>query len=270
MRRLTLATVFLLTPGCWPVTPCLASDTKLTDDDKIEILRGLMAEYATVKVFLPRSKKPLEFESSGKWDKDKWQDIGREFGPAARVGDIVQITKVGFENDRLVLEINGGMKGGRGRWYDHVQVGMGGGMAPVNGNQNSSAPSGTTIALVFEQHVPPVKAAELKKMLAPILDFEKHSATTNYVETLPAPVQAAIKQKKVIEGMDRDQVLLALGRPRHKERATDKDGNEIEDWIYGDPPGVITFVTFNGSKVVKVRESYANIGGSTAPPLPSH
>ena len=30
-----------------------------------------------------------------------------------------------------------------------------------------------------------VKATEIKKMLAPILDFEKHSATEHYVETLP-------------------------------------------------------------------------------------
>src|SRR5205823_12623179 len=113
-------------------------------------------------------------------------------------------------------------------------------------------PSGTNMALLFDKRVPPLKAAELKKLLAPILDFEKHSATKNYVETLPAPVQEAIKQKKAIEGMDKDQVLLALGKPRHKERATDKEGNEIEDWIFGEPPGIITFVTFNGSKVAKV------------------
>lgn len=267
MRRLTLA-AFLMAPGAWLFTPCQAADQKLTEDDRIEILRGISAEYATVKTYLPRSKKPLEFDSHGNWDKDKWQEAGREFGPAARVGDMVQITKVTIEGDKILLEINGGMKG-KGKWYDHVQVGMGGGMAPVNGNQ-TNAPSGTYIAMLFDKHVPPLKSAELKKMLAPILDFEKHSATTNYVETLPAPVQEAIKQKKVIEGMDKDQVLLSLGRPRHKERATDKEGTEIEDWIYGEPPGVIMFITFNGSKVAKVREAYANVGGSTAPSLQPH
>ncbi len=248
------------------LTPLPASAQKLTDDDKIEILRGLMAEYATVKAYLPRSHKPLDFNANGTWDKEKWQDAGREFGPAARVGDLVQITKVGIESDRIVLEINNGMKG-KSHWYDHVQVGMGGGMAPVNTNQNSNAPSGTTMALVFEKHVPPLKAAELKKMLAPILDFDKHSAAETYAETLPAPVKEAIKNKKVIEGMDRDQVLLAVGRPRLKERDV-KDGVETEDWIYGEPPGIITFVTFSGSKVIRVRESYAGAGGSTAAPLP--
>ena len=67
--------------------------------------------------------------------------------------------------------------------------------------------------------------------------------------------------------MDRDMVLLALGRPRHKERSVTKDGVESEDWIYGEPPGKITFVTFAGSKVVQIKEAYADIGGSTAPPL---
>src|SRR5438445_5210854 len=108
MRRLTIATLFLVAPGSWLVPLCQASDAKLTDDDRIEILRGLTAEYATVKTYLPRSKKPLEFDSSGNWDKDKWQAAGREFGPAARVGDMVQITRVMIENDKIVLEINGG------------------------------------------------------------------------------------------------------------------------------------------------------------------
>jgi hypothetical protein len=262
MRRISIIAVLFLTHG-------FAGDTKLTDDDRIELLRGLTAEYATVKTYLPRSKKPLEFDSHGNWDKEKWQEAGREFGPAARIGDLVQITKVSIESDKILLEINGGMKG-KGHWYDHVQVGMGGGTAPVNTNQNTNAPSGTYLAVVFDKRVPPVKTAELKKLLAPVLDFEKHSATVNYVETLPAPVQEAIKQKKAIEGMDRDQVILAMGKPRHKERATDKEGAEIEDWIYGEPPGIITFVVFTGSKVSKVRESYASVGGSTAAPLQPH
>jgi len=250
------------------VTPAFGTDQKITEEDRIELLRGLGSEYATVKVYLPRSKKPLPFESSGTWDKEKWQEIGKELGPAARVGDLVQVTRVAIEGDKIILEINGGMRG-KGHWYDHVQVGMGGPnqqqQVPVG--QNSNAPSGTSIALLFNKPLPSLRAADVKKMLTPILDFEKQSATENYVDKLPEPIQKAIKQNKAIEGMDRDQVLLAMGKPRHKER-TSKDGLDSEDWIYGDPPGKITFVTFTNSKVVKVREAYADIGGSTANPLP--
>ena len=267
MTRRSLCCVLSCSLGLLNLPVARASD-KLTEDDKIEILRGLTAEYATVKTYLPRSKKPLEFDSHGNWDREKWQQIGREFGPAARVGDLIQVTHVNIENDKIILELNGGMKK-KGHWYDHLEVGMGTTTTPVSTQQNTSAPGGTTIALLFDKKVPPLKAADLKKMLAPVLDFEKHSATENYVETLPAPVQEAIKEKKAIEGMNQDQVLLAMGRPRHEERST-KDGVDMEDWIYGEPPGKITFVTFTGSKVTKVREAYAGVGGSTAAPLPPH
>jgi sulfur carrier protein ThiS len=244
-----------------------AADKKLTEDDRIEILRGLLSEYATVKSALPRSKEPLPFDSNGTWDKQKWSEANQKWGPAARVGDLVQITKLNIEGDKILFEINGGMKG-KGSWKDHIQVGMGNTTRPVSSGQNSNAPGGTNIALRFNQPIPPVKAADIKKMLAPVLDFEKESATENYVEKLPEPIQAAIKANKAIEGMDREMVVMALGKPRHKERSTDKDGTETEDWIYGDPPGKITFVTFANSKVIKIKEAYADVGGSTAPSLP--
>ncbi len=241
--------------------PLTGSD-RLTDSDRIEIVRGLTAEYATAKIILPRCKKPLAFQSSGKYDKAAWAEAGRELGPAARAGDLIQITKVTIESGRILLEINNGLKGKK-KWYDHIEVGMGGSTRPVSSDQNSHAAAGTYIAVEFEDRVPVVKASEIKKMLAPILDFEKHSATEQYVETLPEPVRQAIAAKRAIEGMDRDQVLLAMGRPVRKTRET-KENVDLEDWIYGQAPGKITFVTFGGGKVVKVKETYAGLGGSTA------
>jgi hypothetical protein len=271
-RGLVLSAFWLLAPGSFLLPSASAGDKKLTDDDRIEILRGIMAEYATVKAYLPRSPKPLAFDSSGTWDKQKWVEAGQKFGPAARLGDLVQITKVTIEDDKILLEINHGMKQ-KGGWRDHVQIGMGGpvggGVSQVNTQQSTSAPSGTNLALLFNKPIPPVKAADIKKMLAPLLDFNKETATENYVEKLPEPIQNAIKANKAIEGMDRDQVLLALGKPRHKERNVSADGTETEDWIFGEPPGKITFVTFAGSKVTQIKEAYADIGGSTAPPLPA-
>ena len=257
----------LLVPAALLALPAFAGGTKLTDDDRIEILRGIMAEFATVKAYLPRSTKPLPFDSNGTWDKEKWKEMGREMGPAARVGDLVQVTKVTIESDKLLLEINGGPKR-KGHWYDHVQVGMGNSTQPVSRDQNRAAATGTLIALEFHPSVPPIKAAEIKKILSPVLDFDKQSATEQYVEKLPEPVQKAIKEKKAIEGMDKEQVMLSLGKPRHKER-DNADGIETEEWIYGEPPGKITFITFgSGGKVLKVKEGYADLGGSTAAPLP--
>jgi len=80
---------------------------------------------------------------------------------------------------------------------------------------------------------------------------------------LPEPIKVAVKSKKVIEGVNHDQVLLAVGKPVRKSRET-KEGADSEDWIYGEPPGRMTFVTFAGDKVVKVKETYAGLGGSVA------
>ncbi|MGH9721958.1 MAG: hypothetical protein ACRD8O_17260 [Bryobacteraceae bacterium] len=223
-----------------------------------------MAEYATVKKPLPRSKKPLPFESTGKYDEKHWTEMGKELGPAARVGDLVQITKVTLEDDQILLEINGGIKSGR-KWYDRIEVGMGSRTGPIG--QSGTPTAGTNIAVLFHKPLAAMKAADIKKMLAPIFDFDKRSATELYTETLPPEIQQAIKEKKAREGMDREQVLLAMGRPVHKTRET-KDGLELEDWVYGAAPGRITFVTFNGNKVIKVKESYAGLGVEAAGPLP--
>jgi hypothetical protein len=237
---------------------------KLTFDDEVELVRGLNAEYAKVKAYLPRSKKPIDFNVDGTWDKQAWLNAGEKLGPAARVGDQIQITKVTLENDKIILEINGGLKSGH-HWYDNVQVGMGGGTGPVT-NGNSNATAGTYIAILFHKPLEPIKAADVKKLLAPILDFDKHSATEVYADTLPPEIKAAIKEKRARAGMDKDQVIMAMGIPVRKIRET-VDDIEAEDWIYGTPPGKITFVTFNGSKCVKVKESYAGLGAEAAAPL---
>jgi hypothetical protein len=166
-----------------------------------------------------------------------------------------------------VFEINGGTRSGH--WYDHVEIGMGGTTSPVSTNQSGQGVHGSHVVLVFPDSVPSLKAAEVRQMLASIFDFEKHSASEQYVDKLPEPIKKAIKEQRAIEGMDRDQVLLALGKPRSKSRETNRDGDEIEDWVYGEPPGKMTFVKFNETKVVAIQESYANIGGTTAPPLPA-
>ena len=257
MRTLAAIGLMCLVPGL-----ARAAD-KLTFDDRVELTRGLMAEYATVKVLLPRSRKPLEFDANGTYDKKKWDEVAKVGGPAARAGDMVQITKIDLDEDKIVLEINHGMKG-KGHWYDHVQVGMGTTTRPVS-QGDSTAPNGTSIAILFHKPLEPIKAADVKKMLAPVLDFEKRSATELYSDTLTPEIKQAIHDKRVTVGMDRDQVVMAMGRPQHKERDT-KDGVETEDWVFGTPPGRITFVTFEGSKVSKVKEAYAGLGTEVADP----
>jgi len=238
---------------------------KLSWEDRVELTRGLMAEYGTVKVLLPRSRKALEFNSDGTYDKKQWSETAKESGPAARSGDLVQVTKITLERDRIVFEINGGFKGGR-KWYQGVQVGVNNGQSVPISNSDSNAPGGTSLALLFHKPLEPIKATEVKKMLAPVLDFEKHTVTEVYSESLPPEVQQAIKEKRAREGMNHEQVVMAMGRPDLHSRET-KDGMELEDWVFGHAPGKITFVTFNGDKVIKVKEAYAGLGTQVADPV---
>ena len=216
------------------LAPLARAAGKLSLEDRIELTRGLTAEYANAKVLLPRSKKPLEFNAqSGAYDKKEWAAIARESGPAARTG----------------VQVDGG---------------MGGAPAPISNNSDVNAPGGTSIVVLFHKPLEGVKSADVKKMLAPVLDFDRHSVTEIYSETLPPAVQQAIKEKRALVGMDREQVRMALGQPTHKERESN-DGVDTEDWVFGTPPGKITFVTFSGEKVIRVKEDYAGLGTDVSP-----
>ena len=232
---------------------------KLTDQQRIELIRGLSSEYAKAKVELPRSKQALALDTQGAYDKNTWVEAGRQYGPAARVGDMVQLTSVDIQSDRIVFVINGGFNAGKNRWFNHVQVGMGGSTTPVSKNTNANAPAGTSIVLMFKAPVPGVNPAEIKKMLSTVLDFEQHSATQTFLESLPPEMQQAVKEKRVLVGMNRDEVLAAVGKPVRKVRDIE-DADETEDWIYGTAPGKITFVKFKDGKVIKVRDDYAGLG----------
>jgi hypothetical protein len=260
-----IATVAILSAVGAGLPAARAAD-KLTFEDRIELTRGLMAEYGTAKVLLPRSRKALELETNGSYDKAQWAAVVRQEGPAARSGDMVQITKITIDSDRIVLDINGGYKGGR-HWYSGVQMtGTMGQQVPTGGqNSDVNAPGGTTIAILFHKPIEPIKATEVKKMLAPVIDFDKHTVTEIYSESLPPETQKAIKEKRAAEGMNHEQVLMALGHPAHKSREV-KEGIELEDWVFGQAPGKITFVTFKGDKVVKVKEEYAGLGTQVQDP----
>jgi hypothetical protein len=250
----------------------LHGDTKkLSQDQRVELVRGLSSEYSTTKILLPNSRKALPFEENGTWNKKIWEDALRKDGPAARLGDLVQITKVDVDDDAITLQVNNGLRKQGGTWRDKVQISIGGVTPAQKEPQGGSQPhTGTAIVIKFKDSIGDITSAQLKKLLAPVLDFEKHSASENFIDTLPPETQQAIKEKKAIEGMDQEAVILALGRPLRKTRET-KDDVEQETWQYGEPPGRVTFVTFAGPKVIRVRDTYAQMGGSVAQfPSPDH
>lgn len=234
---LKLALMVLL--AALPLAVCAGDNQKaaekpkvLREESKVWIIRGLSSEYATARKPLPRGDKGLPLRSNGKIDEKELTQRLTDKGAAVRPGDVVQITAIKFEKDKIIFQINGGGKG-QGHWYDRVQIGVGNSTQPI-GNRGQSAPAGSSIELVFDGRVPDITVDDLKQILTPVLDFNRRSPAVLYTESLPKEVQEAIKNHKATVGMDREMVLAALGRPERKSRES-KEGVEQEDWITGFP-----------------------------------
>ena len=244
-----------------------AIEQPLSTANRMEIIRMLAYEFAEIKIPLPRSKKDkeaVELTHTGQLNEDKLRKLLAKRGVAIETGAIVQLTELKFKKDHILIQVNGGGPRGR-KWYDGISAtvggGGGGGAVIQPGSRQKQAPSGASwvpgsgswIRLNFDGRIPDVTAAEIKQMLAIVLDFSRESASVPWIETIPEEFRQAITEKRAMVGMDREMVLAALDRPERKVREIHQDGQEYEDWIYGIPP-FLTFVTFLGDEVVEVRE----------------
>jgi hypothetical protein len=124
-----------------------------------------------------------------------------------------------------------------------------------NGPPGVQPGMGSTLFLEFTKAVPDLTPEDLKQILSPFLDFTRQrSASVHWTDTLPPEVRKAIQDRRPAVGMDREEVVAAIGKPEHKVRERDSEGNEIEDWIYGQPPSKTVFVRFQGDRVTSVRQ----------------
>ncbi|HUZ45137.1 MAG TPA: hypothetical protein VMW54_00730 [Terriglobia bacterium] len=224
----------------------------LTERGRIDLIRGLDREIAVVKIALPRGKHGVFVNDKGQIDQERAQQELRMNGTAVRPGVPVEITKIKFKPHRIVFEINDGPKGKK--WYQHIQIGMGG-MAQPNVQQEDTALAyGSSITLTFQgEKVPNLTVEQAKRLLQGVLDFHRQLPTELYSPSIPKKFKEAIKNHQVLVGMNRDAVLSSKGAPFRKIRQTKPDGDETEDWLYGLPPHVL-FVTFNGDSVVAVHQ----------------
>ena len=227
-----------------------AADQQLTRESRLELIRGLAHEIAVVKVILPRGKKGMFLSSQGQIDEAKVNGELRQHGVAVRPGTPVEITKVKIDSNRILFEINGGGRKGK-KWYQRIEIGGSAGVTTIAPDSTTVA-LGSSITLTFPGKVPDLNVEQVKAMLAPVLDFNRHSPTVLYLASLPPEVKEAIKNHQVIVGMDRDAVLSSKGAPDRKVREV-RGGVEVEDWIYGLPPHVL-FVTFENDVVTSVRQ----------------
>jgi len=113
--------------------------------------------------------------------------------------------------------------------------------------------AGSTLFLEFNKSIPDLSPEDLKELLSPFLDFAKQrSASVQWFDNVTLPTsRRRFKNATARVGMDREMVVAAIGKPAHKVRERDSEGNEIEDWIYGTPPARTVFVRFTGDRVNK-------------------
>jgi hypothetical protein len=233
------------------VIPSGFSKEGMDRNARIEIIRGLLREVGVTKVPLPRGKRGVRVDAQGKLDQRDAQKEMHFNGMAMQAGMPAEITKIEFKSKELIIEVNGGGRSGK-KWYQHIEIE--GPVMTSGGPQQEQTTTGfgSSVTIDYGKALPDLTVPEVKKILSGVLDFERHSPTVLYSPNVTPEVKEAIKNHKVIVGMDRDAVLSAKGTPDRRVREV-RNGAEQEDWIYGTPPHVL-FVTFDGDQVVGVKQ----------------
>jgi len=238
-----------------------AKNTTLQETSKLNLIRYVSGEFAKATKPLPAGKEGFHLNVGKPLETEQLDRAVATHGPAVNTGDNVQITKLEFRDHQIIVDVNGGGHGKR-HWRDHIQIGMGGGyptMQPAS-RQDQGPPGmqpgmGSTIFLDFNKPLPDLTPDELKQFLSPFLNFAKErSAAVQWFDTLPPEMKKAIQDRKPVVGMDREELVAAIGKPDHKVRERDSDGNDIEDWIYGQPPSKTVFVRFMGDRVTSIKQ----------------
>jgi len=246
-----------------PASSVTQKSSTLQEGTKLELIRYVSGEFAKARKPLPGGKDGITLLVDKSLNEETLNHAVMLHGAAVNSGDNVQITKLEFRERTIIVDVNGGGRPKK-NWRDHIQFGLGGTMPTTTGSATSTQDQGPpgfqqgmggTIYLQFPRNVPDISPDELKTILAPFLDFSKErSASVHWIDTLPPEMKKAITERHPIVGMDRDEVVAAIGKPDRKVRERDAAGNETEDWIYGHPPDKTTFIHFTGERVTGIKQ----------------
>jgi hypothetical protein len=255
------ANTVVLGSAAQPASVPKLSNKPITPQERIAIIRDVNAETIQVKKPFPQGKEGLVLKGGvlGPSDQEIQQMVAAQ-GAAALPGQKAQITDILFKDHAVMVEINGGPVRKK-KWYQRVSVAGRGGLAPVAPQSEKDANArGSVLEMQFDKFIPGMTSADFKKLLEPAFDFTPLPGTDSYLESLPPKVKAALKEHRVLVGMDRDMVVQSKGMPDQKIRER-KDDVETEEWVYGAPPKDVEFVRFIGEEVVQ--DKIFKIGGET-------
>jgi hypothetical protein len=235
----------------------------LTEPSKLALIRFVSGEFAKVRKPIPGGKEGFVLYTDKPLNQEYLDRVVSTHGAAINTGDNAQITKLEFHEHTIIVDINGGGRPKKS-WRDRIQVSMGGpSQAPqtTTTTQQEQGPAGFqpgqggTLYLQFPKNIPDLSPDDLKNILSPFLDFAKErSAAVHWIDTLPPEMKKAITDRRAVLGMDKEEVVAAIGKPDRKVRERDAEGYDTEDWIYGHPPDKTVFVHFRGDKVSSIKQ----------------
>ena len=220
----------------------------LTGHDRQELLRFLQAEQGFTMRPLPVATLTLHANGDLKPSGSDYANLVRSKGIAAKAGERVVVTNVTIDKDRILIDFNGGPVH-KHRILRHISIGMDpSATAPVV-HEDPNEAKGSRIELVFPHDVPEVTGLQVEDLIKPIVDFSVKTPLQAYTDTLPPFLRKAVNEHHVLVGMNHQMVLSALGQPKTKMREVENQ-QDVEIWIYGDPPQPTQFVRFYGNRVI--------------------
>jgi hypothetical protein len=226
---------------------------RISKETRQEIIQAFNAELVYIRTSFPMGRTGLKLKNGAVTPSGlELQHLMALWGPAAKPGDRARISDIVIKEDHIRFEINGGpIK--KKKWYQGIEIS--GASRTITPSDSSANPRGSFVDLYFDKYVPEVTGPKLKELLRPVFDFDAKSAVEAYLETVSPKVKEAIKNHRVLVGMNHDMVIYAKGRAANKVREHDggvEDGVDYEEWIYGTPPQDVDFVRFVGDEVVRV------------------
>src|SRR6202789_3480424 len=227
------------------------STTPITERTRQQLVRTFQADEAFAVRPLPLGAKGVVLHANGPLSPSgtAYADELQKAGISSKPGDKVVITKFEVRPDRIVFEFNDGPEKHH-HILQHIEGGGMGGMAPL-AQDDGHVPVGARMQLVFAKFVPEMTASDVRKLIAPMIDFSLKTPAEAFADTLPPKLKGAVLNHEVLVGMNREMVLKAVGQPDQKVREVDGQ-TPFEEWIYGQAPHQVQFVRFNGNRVIRL------------------
>lgn len=225
---------------------------QVSQKNRFEILGTVIADTAESKVPMPFGGEGVTVLEDGEIDESNlYKELGEE-GRSVDEGEVVTVTAISFEDDRIEIELNGGGKSKKS-FLDRLEIGVGARTMPVNQNDFEEI-KGSKVVLLFNHKAPEDLTADiLRTFLSPVLDFNERNFMETGIDSLSEEFREAVLAKEARIGMDKATVLLALGRPNDRVRER-VDGVEREDWLYRKLGFHVDFITFENGIVVRIRK----------------